>query len=167
MAVLVFVLFWVVVALALVFLAFRGGPQAARARRQAMSRRGNGVVILGFVIALLVLGVVIPLSVFRGEKDRDSFPEAGVTQLTSVEKHGQEVFGMSCRQCHTLKASGAAGVIGPNLDQLKPPKALVLDAVHNGRARGNGNMAADLVVGEDAQAVAQYVAVATGGEQPQ
>ena len=38
----------------------------------------------------------------------------------------------------------------------------MLDAIENGRARGNGQMAADLVEGEDAEAVAQYVAVAVG-----
>ena len=39
----------------------------------------------------------------------------------------------------------------------------MLDAIDNGRANGNGNMAADLVVGQDAEAVAEFVAVATGG----
>ena len=38
----------------------------------------------------------------------------------------------------------------------------MLDAIEKGRARGNGNMAADLVEGEDAEAVAQFVAVAGG-----
>jgi mono/diheme cytochrome c family protein len=167
MAVVAFVLFWIVVALALLALAFRGGSQAARERRQAASRRGNGVVIGGFLLALLVLGVLIPLGIFRSDKNSDSIPEADVTQLTSLEQHGQQLFGTNCRQCHTLKASGAAGVVGPNLDELKPPKALVLDAIKKGRARGNGNMAAELVQGEDAEAVAQYVAVAVGSDQPQ
>ena len=38
----------------------------------------------------------------------------------------------------------------------------MLDAIEKGRANGNGNMAADLVEGEDAEAVAQFVAVAVG-----
>ena len=38
----------------------------------------------------------------------------------------------------------------------------MLDAIHNGRARGNGQMAADLVEGEDAEDVAAYVAKAVG-----
>ena len=46
-----------------------------------------------------------------------------------------------------------------------PPKALVLDAIENGRASGNGQMAADLVEGEDAEAVAEFVAV-VGGQDP-
>ena len=52
--------------------------------------------------------------------------------------------------------------VGPNLDNLRPPEKLVLDAIHNGRARGNGQMAADLVEGEDADDVAAYVAKAVG-----
>ena len=52
--------------------------------------------------------------------------------------------------------------MGPNLDNLRPPEKLVLDAIHNGRARGNGQMAADLVEGADADDVAAYVAKAVG-----
>ena len=38
----------------------------------------------------------------------------------------------------------------------------MLDAIHNGRARGNGQMAADLVEGQDADDVAAFVAKAVG-----
>ena len=47
-------------------------------------------------------------------------------------------------------------------DQLRPQKALVLDALKNGRARGNGQMAAGLYTGQDAEDVASYVAKASG-----
>jgi cbb3-type cytochrome c oxidase subunit III len=33
---------------------------------------------------------------------------------------GKTIFGAECASCHTLKAAGATGTIGPNLDQLKP-----------------------------------------------
>jgi cbb3-type cytochrome c oxidase subunit III len=33
---------------------------------------------------------------------------------------GKSIFSTNCSSCHTLKAAGAAGTIGPNLDQLKP-----------------------------------------------
>jgi mono/diheme cytochrome c family protein len=160
MALVVFVLFWIVVAVVLVLLAFRGGSQAARARRQAASRRGNGVVILGFLVALLVLGVLIPLGVFRSDRDSDSIPEASVTQLTSVQQHGQALFGTNCRQCHTLKAYGAAGVVGPNLDELKPPKATVVRQVNN----GGGPMPAfkGQLTPDEIKAVSQYVESVAG-----
>ena len=38
----------------------------------------------------------------------------------------------------------------------------MLDAIHNGRARGNGQMAADLFTGQDAEDVAAFVAKAVG-----
>ena len=48
---------------------------------------------------------------------------------------GKAVFASAgCSACHTLKAAGSKGTVGPNLDQKKPPLALVLDRVTNGKA---------------------------------
>jgi len=33
---------------------------------------------------------------------------------------GKAIFSANCASCHTLKAAGATGTVGPNLDQLKP-----------------------------------------------
>jgi mono/diheme cytochrome c family protein len=162
MAVLAFVLFWVLLGLGLLFLAMSGGPQAARRRMQTTSRRGRRGAVLLFLLAVLVLGVAVPAAVIATDKNRDSIPEANVLALTALQKHGRELFGQRCRNCHTLKAANASAKIGPNLDNLAPTKALVLDAIHQGRANGNGNMAANLVEGSDAEAVAQFVAVAVG-----
>jgi mono/diheme cytochrome c family protein len=38
-----------------------------------------------------------------------------------------------CTSCHTLKDAGATGTVGPNLDDAKPSKALVIDRVTNGK----------------------------------
>jgi mono/diheme cytochrome c family protein len=47
---------------------------------------------------------------------------------------GKAVFGSAgCLSCHTLKAGGASGTVGPNLDQTMPPAELVIDRVTNGR----------------------------------
>jgi mono/diheme cytochrome c family protein len=48
---------------------------------------------------------------------------------------GKAVFTGSagCTGCHTLADAGAKGTVGPNLDQMKPPYALVVDRVTNGR----------------------------------
>ncbi len=47
---------------------------------------------------------------------------------------GKQVFETAgCKSCHTLKAAGASGTVGPNLDDAKPPKALVVDRVTNGK----------------------------------
>ncbi len=46
---------------------------------------------------------------------------------------GKAVFASAgCATCHTLKAAGSKGMIGPNLDQLKPAEATVVHQVENG-----------------------------------
>ena len=117
------------------------------------------------MIALLVLGIGIPLAVISSVEARDDIPEANVSNLTASEKHGRELFGLRCAQCHTLAASKAVAQVGPDLDTLRPPKELVLDAIENGRSQGNGQMAAGLYQGEDAEDVAEYVAKAVGQTQ--
>lgn len=162
MALLAIVLLFIVAGLGVLFVAMSGGPGGARRRVQTQSRGGRRFALWAFVATVIVFGLVIPVSVVVAEKDRSSIPEAGVTHLTALQKHGRELFGERCANCHTLPAAGANAKVGPNLAQLRPPKALVLDAIHNGRANGNGQMAADLVEGQDAEAVAEFVAVAVG-----
>ena len=46
---------------------------------------------------------------------------------------GKAVFASAgCGACHTLKAAGATGKVGPNLDQLKPPYDKVVHQVEVG-----------------------------------
>jgi mono/diheme cytochrome c family protein len=162
MAVLAFVLLFVLLGLGVLFVAMSGGPKAARQRLQTPRRRGVKGMTLLFLVALVVLGVAIPAAVVATDKNRDAIPEANVKQLTDFQQRGRELFSQRCKNCHTLAAAKATARVGPNLDDLRPPKALVLDAIKKGRARGNGNMAAGLVQGQDAEAVAQFVAVAVG-----
>ena len=159
---LIFVLFWVLLALGLLLVALSGGPSGALQQLQSQSRGSRKAATVLFALALLVLGIGIPLAVISSVEARDDIPEANVSNLTAAEQHGRELFGMRCSQCHTLAASKAVAQVGPNLDQLRPPKALVLDAIKNGRANGNGQMAAGLYSGQDADDVASYVAKAVG-----
>ncbi len=82
-----------------------------------------------------------------------------------------------CAQCHVLERAGAAGNLGPNLDEAFAPSVrqglgestvagVVRQQILNVR-RGSA-MPEDLVVGEDARDVAAYVAQAAGkpGEDP-
>jgi mono/diheme cytochrome c family protein len=162
MSTLVFILFWVVLGLGLLLIALSGGPGGALNRLQSQSRGSRKAAIVGFVVALLVLGIGIPAAVIALVESRDSIPEANVSNLTAAEKNGRELFGRRCASCHTLQAANAVAQVGPNLDQLRPPKELVLDAIKNGRARGNGQMAADLYEGQEAEDVAAFVAKAVG-----
>jgi mono/diheme cytochrome c family protein len=162
MAVLAFVLLFVLLGLGALFLAMSGGPKGARERRKPPSRRGRRGATLLFVLSILLLGIAVPAAVIATEQSRDSIPEANVKHLTELQQRGRELFSQRCKNCHTLAAAKATARVGPSLDVVRPPKALVLDAINKGRAAGNGNMAAGLVEGEDAEAVAQFVAVAVG-----
>ena len=162
MTALIFVLTWVVLGLGLLLIALSGGPSGALQRLQSQSRGSRKAAVALFVIALLVLGVGVPLAVITSVEARDDIPEANVSNLTAAEERGRELFGARCTQCHTLAASKAVAQVGPNLDTLRPPKALVLDAINKGRSRGQGQMAAGLYQGKDADDVAAYVAKAVG-----
>ena len=58
----------------------------------------------------------------------------GTTATTpSAKPDGKAVFAKAgCGGCHTLKAAGSSGNVGPNLDQLKPAKAIVAHQVEVG-----------------------------------
>ena len=137
--------------------------KGARARLKPQSRREPARRDVLFLLSILVLGIAVPAFVIASEESRDSVPEAGIAQLTAKQKHGRELFGQRCRNCHTLKAANATAKIGPTLDTPRN-EALVLDAIEKGRAGGNGNMPAQVFEGEEAEAVAEFVAVASGGE---
>jgi len=162
MAVLVFTVIFVSLGLIVLFVGLSGGPSGARERMASQSRRTRRIALINFVLAVLILGLGIPAAVIATVEARNDVPEANVSDLSATEKRGRQLFGQRCRNCHTLKAAGAVAQVGPNLDNLRPPKNLVLDAIRKGRARGNGQMAADLVEGEDAEDVASFVAKAVG-----
>jgi mono/diheme cytochrome c family protein len=162
MSTLIFVLVWVVLGLGLLLIALSGGPTGATQRLMSTSRVARRIAIVMFSLLAIVLGVLVPAAVIAAVSNRDDIPEANVSGLTEAEKNGRELFGLRCANCHTLKAANAIASVGPNLDQLRPNKALVLDAIKNGRARGNGQMAAGLYTGQDADDVASFVAKAVG-----
>jgi mono/diheme cytochrome c family protein len=164
-AALVFVLAFVALGLAVVFVAFSGGPRGARRPRGAPSRAARRTIVLGVAIVVAGLGVAVPLAVGLVNSDDHAKNAPGGIDLSAAEASGRSTFAKYCSTCHTLKASNAVGKVGPNLDVLHPPKALVLDAIKNGRARGQGQMPAGVVDGQDAQDVAAYVAAVAGRSQ--
>ena len=167
MSTLVFVLVWIVLGLGLLLIALSGGPGGVLARLQSQSRASRKLAVGVFVLALLVLGVAVPAGVVALVEARDDIPRANVSDLTASEQNGRDLFGRRCASCHTLSAAHAVAQVGPNLDDLRPPKELVLDAIDKGRSRGNGQMAADLYESQDAVDVANFVAKAVGvGGQP-
>lgn len=91
-------------------------------------------------------------------------PQAAVSEqpLDPTEERGRELFVANCGACHTLDAAGTQGAIGPNLNEAQVDEAEVLAAIANG-GKGSGNMPANLVTGEDARAVAAFVAASGPG----
>jgi mono/diheme cytochrome c family protein len=160
--VILFIGFWVVVGLTLLVIALSGGPRGARERvLQSQSRRGRRTAAVVILIVCLAFGVALPALVIANDQDQTKAGRAGV-KLTAAEKRGRELFGRTCNQCHTLAASKTVGRVGPDLDDLHPPKSLVLNAIEQGRARGIGRMPAALLQGQDAQDVAAYVSKVAG-----
>lgn len=74
---------------------------------------------------------------------------------------GLQVFVASgCSGCHTLSAASATGTVGPNLDQAKPSKELVVDRVTNGKGAMppfGGQLTPDQIT-----AVAAFVSTSAG-----
>jgi mono/diheme cytochrome c family protein len=46
---------------------------------------------------------------------------------------GRELFGSSgCANCHALRDAGARGVVGPDLDELRPSEAAAIRQIRDG-----------------------------------
>jgi cytochrome c551 len=84
-----------------------------------------------------------------------------------VDSRGAELFAERCGGCHTLAAAGTEGsnpeerVAGPNLNARRETKDQVLYAIRNGGFSG-AIMPQNIVVGDDAEAVAEFVAEYAG-----
>jgi cytochrome c553 len=74
---------------------------------------------------------------------------------------GKLIFTQTCGTCHTLKDAGTSGNVGPVLDQVKPDKKRVENAIKIG-GTGSGAMPAGLLSGKEAEAVAEYVSSVAG-----
>jgi mono/diheme cytochrome c family protein len=163
LATVAFLAFWVIVGLVLFFIAVRGGPRGARATLQSQRPGSRRAAFLLFGMFYVAVGVAVPVALGIGNHGSD-IARADDTQitLTAQERQGRELFGQRCANCHTLGAARAEGPVGPNLDQLQPPAALVLDAIQRGRQRGGGTMPAGLLGGQQAEDVALFVSGTAG-----
>jgi mono/diheme cytochrome c family protein len=156
-AALVVLLVFVLLAIGTFFIAMSGGARGVRGTLQTQSRGGRRAVWLSTTLVIVGIGLAIPIWIGAANADNHASKAPGGLKLTAAQVHGRELFARNCATCHTLRAANAVGVVGPNLDKLQPPAALVLFAVKNGLARGNGQMPAGLLVGQDAKDVASFV----------
>jgi cytochrome c553 len=151
---------FVVLGLIVMFIAFSGGPGAAR---EAYLTRGGRLFTFAIVILYVGLGIAVPAAVIaaRGESEGGVGP-LRTEQATHIQEEGKTLFIANCKSCHTLAAVQAQGVTGPNLDELGGlDKQRVLNAIKNG-GTGQNRMPKDLLTGEDAENVATYVAQVAG-----
>jgi mono/diheme cytochrome c family protein len=157
MAVLLFVLFWVLIAVGIFFVAARGGPRGARATLQTQSHAGRRVAAALFAVIYIGVGIAVPTVLLLGSHHNANAEVNGV-KLSSDAKKGRKIFGDMCGACHTLSEANAIGKVGPNLNQLKPTKQLLQSAITQGRQRGNGTMPANLLPDpNDQKAVIDFV----------
>lgn len=85
---------------------------------------------------------------------------AGTGATAERPTDGKSIFTTNCGSCHTLADAGTSGAVGPNLDEAKPPKELVVDRVTNGQ--GAMPSFKDSLDAAQIQAVADYVSGAAG-----
>jgi mono/diheme cytochrome c family protein len=167
--IIVLVILWLLLGLGVFFVAMHRGPRGARRSLYSEGKFGQRAVWLGIVV-LFVFGLVVPGFVLADNGDHKAKVGAGGVQLNSEQIKGRALFARTCAVCHTLAAVKSVGRTGPNLDvrvgedikEVSGRKALVLNAILEGRARGLGQMPALLYQGKEAQQVASFVAAVAG-----
>ena len=117
--------------------------------------------------------LVVALAV-AGSAFAASCGEEGIQLAQSNPNYeGARIFQQHCSGCHTLAAAGTEGSAtnpndreykdGPNFNQRREEKDGVLYAIRNG-GFSSGPMPQDIVVGEEAEKVADFVAKYSGRE---
>jgi mono/diheme cytochrome c family protein len=96
-------------------------------------------------------------------------------EVSEQDKAGAELFNQRCSGCHTLRAVGTQGSStnvrtreykdGPNFDARKVTRNCALFAIRNG-GFSSGPMPQNIVVGADAEAIADFLARYSGGDRP-
>jgi mono/diheme cytochrome c family protein len=169
MATLGLILLFVLVGSSVIFIAFSGGPSAAR---EAYLTRGGTFFKIAIPLLYVGLGIAIPAVVLAGHHSKEGAQGALANTVPNKDlKDGKALFQSTCASCHTLKAVNAHGLTGPNLDAIgldtSTPKAraqseqTVRNAIKNG-GTGQRLMPANLLQGEQAANVAAYVADVAG-----
>jgi mono/diheme cytochrome c family protein len=160
MAVAAFVLGFLALGVAVAYVAFWGGPGGAR---QAYLTRGRRAFRIVIPILYVGLGIAVPALVLaNGNASKGEGGSLARQEGNSEFNKGKALFRQSCWSCHTLKAAGAQGVTGPNLDaigQVTPQR--VENAIKIG-GTGTGRMPPMLQTGGNAKAIAYYVSQVAG-----
>jgi mono/diheme cytochrome c family protein len=141
MAAAIFLVFFICLGLGVVLVAMRGGPRGVRDTLERGRRRPLHAAEFAVAGVITLFGLAVPAVVLMGDQAKAG-PGGGK---------------LTCAQCHTLDDANAVGKVGPDLDLLAPTSGLTINAIAQGRARGTGQMPAQLLDGEDAKNVAKYI----------
>lgn len=115
-------------------------------------------LVMSTVLVALVAGGIAGIWAGIGFGGKSSSGGATAVQLTpaGLAEKGKSVFASAgCSACHTLKAAGATGIVGPNLDTKKSAAALVQARVTDGKGAMPGFKGR--LSDADIQAVAAFV----------
>jgi mono/diheme cytochrome c family protein len=117
---------------------------------------------LWLVLALPVSLAITVLALGFGLLSALAIDEEGGGEVTPTETQpspaaeGEAVFeSQGCGGCHTLSAAGAAGTVGPNLDETQLSEAEIAAVVTNGRNQMPAFSAS--LSEDDIAAVAAYI----------
>jgi cytochrome c553 len=159
MAALLFMSFFIALGLGVVLVAMRGGPRGVRDTLERGRTQRLHVAEFAIVAAIVLFGLIVPGIIVTGDQ---ASAGPGGEKLSANLKDGRELFNAKCATCHTLADANAVGRVGPDLDVLAPTAGLIVNAIKQGRARGQGQMPAQLLDGDDAKHVAAYVEEVAG-----
>jgi mono/diheme cytochrome c family protein len=130
---------------------------------QRRARLAGGLLVAASIAAALVALVA------GGSSNQAT---VGRLNLDAEQQRGRDLFAQACTSCHTLAAVASAPRVGfsANLDRVMSTfhgsgsdrRFFVLSTIAEGRNRGRGRMPAKLLVGKDAQDVADFVSAVAG-----
>lgn len=165
---LLFVLIWVLAALAVILVAMYITRDKDAAPTYKGSLDGGAKIVVALAALFLLVG--LPAAVLSKTSDRVPSGAGTYTLDASTStQDGETIFRSTCASCHTLSAANARGVYGPDLDVVlgtpgQDPKAVaarVEGAIKLGGVTGK-QMPVGLLSGEDSKLVSQYVAAVAG-----
>jgi len=111
----------------------------------------------GIAIGVAALAaIVLVIALVAGGGDEDTTAPSGGVESAGGDPAAVATFQDTCGECHTLTVAGTSGDVGPDLDDVAFTRDRVLAAIENGA--GNGAMAAGLLEGAEADAVAELIA---------
>jgi mono/diheme cytochrome c family protein len=119
------------------------------------------------IVAVVVVGGAVAYGVVQGQRENRRGLEQPTPQQTTEApfesnqetargQPAKEAFAHTCGTCHTLRRAGVRGIIGPDLDKAVLTEREVREMIRTGSL--DSTMPKNLLVGEEADRVARYVA---------